>query len=203
MTQNSKERALSRLKLLFIATIFFGPLVVAATLYYGFPEWIPAERTEQGHLVNPAQRAPALDLRTAAGTVVDAPIFGNDRWTFLYFATGPCEKTCHQRLYDTRQVRTALGGDANRVQRVYIASDSDYLPDAQFVKDRHVDLKLYTITGDKLQQFLDKTVQGAGANGDVYVLDPLGNWVLYYQPQDAARGLLDDMKHLLKLSHVG
>lgn len=203
MNQKRKERNLSRLKLLFVAAIFFGPLVIAAVLYYGFPEWIPAARTEHGHLLSPAQRAPSLTLRTPAGDTVDAPIFSDDRWTVLYFATSPCEKVCLKRLYDTRQVHTALGRHAPRVQRVYIASDPRYLPDTEFVKKQHTDLKLYVVEGTQLRDFLNQTVKDAGANGDVYLFDPLGNWVLYYLPKDPAKGLLEDIKHLLKLSSIG
>lgn len=203
MTQSSKELTISRLKLLLIAAIFFGPLIFAAVLYYGFPELIPAGRTEHGHLVNPARPLPTLSLYTADGQPADATIFEGDRWTILYFANRPCEKACRKRLYDTRQVRTALGREAPRVQRVYVASDSRYLPDAALVEKQHPDLKLYTTDQPGLRDWLNQTVEHAGANADVYVIDPLGNWVLYYQPKDPAKGLLKDLKHLLKLSHIG
>jgi hypothetical protein len=37
----------------------------------------------------------------------------------------------------------------------------------------------------------------------IYVVDPLGNLVLSYAPQADRRGVLKDLRQLLKLSHIG
>jgi hypothetical protein len=37
----------------------------------------------------------------------------------------------------------------------------------------------------------------------VYLLDPLGNWLMYYRAEDPPRGILKDLKKLLRLSHIG
>ncbi|HEY6599214.1 MAG TPA: hypothetical protein VIZ30_07875, partial [Pseudomonadales bacterium] len=37
----------------------------------------------------------------------------------------------------------------------------------------------------------------------VYIADPLGNVVLRYEFRDAGKPVLDDLKKLLKVSHIG
>jgi hypothetical protein len=37
----------------------------------------------------------------------------------------------------------------------------------------------------------------------LFVIDPLGNIVLRYDVRNNPRGLLDDLKKMLKLSHIG
>jgi hypothetical protein len=41
------------------------------------------------------------------------------------------------------------------------------------------------------------------ADGMVFLLDPLGNLVLWYQDGFDPYGLLKDLKHLLKASQIG
>ncbi len=36
-----------------------------------------------------------------------------------------------------------------------------------------------------------------------YIVDPLGNLMMSYAPGSASKGMLEDMKKLLKLSHIG
>jgi hypothetical protein len=37
----------------------------------------------------------------------------------------------------------------------------------------------------------------------IYLVDPLGNLMLSYAPDANPKGMLDDLKRLLRLSHVG
>lgn len=200
---SEKQRRRSRLKFLFIASIFFGPLIAAWVIYFIFPQAATDPNGNNGQLINPAKPLPELQLVTPAGEPKDQRVFEDRRWTFLYFATEACGEVCEKRLYDTRQVRTSLHKRAPRVQRIYIASDARFLPDAEFAKAQHPDLELYVIEDDVLRNFLDQSVDEAGTNGVMYLLDPLGNWVLYYRPKDPAKGMLEDLKRLLKLSQIG
>jgi hypothetical protein len=47
------------------------------------------------------------------------------------------------------------------------------------------------------------TANGAPVPDRVYVVDPLGNLFMFYEPDAPPKGLLEDMKRLLKLSHIG
>jgi hypothetical protein len=40
-------------------------------------------------------------------------------------------------------------------------------------------------------------------SGRIYLVDPLGNLMMSYGSRSEAKGILSDLKKLLKLSHIG
>jgi hypothetical protein len=144
-----------------------------------------------GHSVTPA--------RAKAGAVVL-----KNKWTLLYWGAGDCTARCRTNLYNTRQVRTALNRDMDRVQRVFIADGE--CCDWQYLDAQHPDLLTVRDTPAAAPVFaLLPAVNGIDpATADrVYLIDPLGNLMMSYAPNAKAKGMLEDLKRLLGLSHVG
>jgi hypothetical protein len=115
---------------------------------------------------------------------------------------GRCDEECHRHLYDTRQVRLALDRDMNRVQRVFIA-DADCC-DLKELQAAHPDL--IAIRASAADQPLRTLLQsGAGTVNTpcIYLIDPLGNLMMSYAADAKPKGMLEDMKRLLRLSSVG
>lgn len=194
-----------RRKLLLLAALFLGPLAVAYGLYF-LSDWRPAGTVNKGHLVNPARPLPKLALRTPDGAPVASDALRKS-WTLLYVGSSNCAEACRKALYNARQVHTALGKEAHRVQGVYVATDDAALGALQsFLDAEHRGMKLWT-TGlaarIELMVFLGGAGMDPAAPGNIYVVDPLGNWVLYYLPDDAPKGMLKDLKKLLRVSRIG
>ena len=186
-----------------LALIFFAPLGLAFYLYYGPGTWHPGGHVNAGELIQPARPLPLVALpRWGSGTT--DPNFLKHKWTFLYVWTGPCADHCRSRLYDTRQVRLALDRDMDRVQRVFIADPG--CCDAQFMREQHPDL--ITIRATAAAAPLVALLPGQDASSDaqaprVYLIDPLGNLMMSYPADAKAKGMLEDMKRLLRLSSIG
>jgi hypothetical protein len=191
--QDHRQRRL----LIGVALIFFAPLGLAFYLYYGHGTWHPGARVNAGDLIQPALPLPSLALPRLDSGATD-PNFLKGKWTFLHVVSGPCAEACRRRLYDTRQVRLALDRDMNRVQRVFIA-DSDCC-DAQFLHQQHPDLM--TIRADAAAAPLLALLPGRDAPR-VYLIDPLGNLMMSYAANAKPKGMLEDMKRLLRLSSIG
>jgi hypothetical protein len=189
--------------LIAIALLFFAPLGLAFYLYYGPGTWHPGGHVNAGELIQPARPLPLVALPLWGSGTTD-PNFLKHKWTFLYVLTGPCADHCRSRLYDTRQVRLALDRDMDRVQRVLIADPE--CCDAQFVREQHPDL--ITIRAGAADAPLLALLPGRDAPGDahaprVYLVDPLGNLMMSYPADAKAKGMLEDMKRLLRLSSIG
>jgi hypothetical protein len=231
MSQGSTQDRRQRRLLIGIALMFFAPLGLAFYLYYG--HWHPGGRVNAGELIEPARPLPALSLPLLGSGTTDKlqdtePNFLKGKWTFLYVGSGPCAEECRSRLYDTRQVRLALDRDMNRVQRVFIA-DADCC-DAQFLHAQHPDLiairagaaaapllallpgRDSLTTEHGLTAARDLTATGgstppstpsAASASAVYLIDPLGNLMMFYAADAKAKGMLNDMKRLLRLSSIG
>jgi hypothetical protein len=216
-----RARTRQRRVLIGLALLFFAPLGLAFYLYYGHGAWHPGGRVNAGELVSPARPLPALALPLwssddAVATGHTDPNFLKGRWTFLYVGSGRCEAACQSRLYDTRQVRIALDRDMKRVQRVFIADAG--CCDAQYLREQHPDIVAVRAGAEAAPLLaLLAANEGLGSNGRgrqrpgrppfaesrVYLVDPLGNLMMSYPPETKAKGMLEDMKRLLRLSSIG
>jgi hypothetical protein len=214
-----------RLTLIGLALLFIAPLGFAFYAYYGL-HWHPGRRVNHGELIDPPQPIPALSLPRVVGAAGGAGAGGvpgaagadlfKGKWTLLYRGPGLCTATCRTELYDTRQVRAALRQN-DRVQRVFVAEGD--CCDLEFLRAQHPDLITVRATPEAapLLALLERGSgddAGAGRPGvanaghpgaadRIYLVDPLGNLMMWYPPGAPPKGMLEDLKRLLGLSHVG
>jgi len=210
MTELSAHDRRQRRTLIGVALMFFAPLALAFYLYYG-KDWHPGGRVNAGELIVPARPLPelALPLATVAGggpgATEDAqtnPRFLRGKWTFLYVQKGRCDDECGKHLYDTRQVRLALDREMPRVQRVFIGAGD--CCDFQELKQAHPDLIVIRESpADAALLALLPMREGARNSHRVYLIDPLGNAMMFYAADARPKGMLEDMKRLLRLSSIG
>jgi len=209
--RSAHERRQRRV-LIGVALMFFAPLALSFYLYYG-KYWHPGGRVNAGELIEPARPLPALALPLASPQAPPAPRaeanadqtnpqFLKGKWTLLYVQQGRCDDECRRHLYDTRQVRLALDREMNRVQRVFIG-DGDCC-DLKELLAAHPDLiAVRASPADEALLGLLPTRPGAVNSHRVYVIDPLGNAMMFYEADARPKGMLEDMKRLLRLSSIG
>jgi cytochrome oxidase Cu insertion factor (SCO1/SenC/PrrC family) len=196
-----------RRALIGLALLFFAPLGLAFFLYYG-AAWRPGGHVNHGELIDPPRPLPAVALPRVdpdgAPGRLTAPDFLTHKWTLLYWGAGACSERCKTDLYNTRQVRIALDRDMDRVQRVFVAQGE--CCDFEFLRAQHPDLITVRATPEAASILallrLSPGDQPATANR-VYLIDPLGNVMMFYAPDARPKGMLEDLKRLLGLSHVG
>ena len=206
VTQAGHHRSM----LIGLALLFFAPLALAFLLYYGL-HWRPGGQLNHGDLVQPPLPLPDLALHRVEAAAPDAvpgaadaltaPDFLKGKWTLLYFGPGSCPAACRADLYDTRQVRTALGKDESRVQRVFLAEGA--CCDLTLLRTLHPDLVTVRVTDEAAPLVTLLRQARPGARDRIYVIDPLGNLMMSYAADAPAKGMLEDLKRLLGLSHVG
>ena len=185
---------------LLLATLFFAPLLLAIVFYFFAPAWQPTHKTNYGQLINPARPLPALQLLDHEGKPQDREAL-RGRWSFVYVAGAGCETACLQKLYQIRQIRLLLNEKRLRVQRVYLAPDMAGLKAGEAaLRKEHPDLVFLAASGqgDDLARFLEAKDPQA-----LYLIDPLGNWLMVYPANAESPGILKDIKKLLRLSQIG
>jgi len=202
--------------LIVLMFLFFAPVVVAFILYYGIG-WSPGGRVNHGELVEPPVPLPEVALPEAGSSAAapaavstaakespaeEPPTFLKGKWTLLYLGAGECSAGCRTDLYNTRQVRAALGADRERVQRVFLAEGA--CCDLGWLHAQQPDL--ITVQASAAATPLTTILEHAGrtpAADRVYLIDPLGNLMMFYAVDARPKGMLEDLKKLLRLSHVG
>jgi cytochrome oxidase Cu insertion factor (SCO1/SenC/PrrC family) len=186
-----------------VALLFFAPLALAFYLYYAHGAWRPIGRVNAGELIEPPRPLPPLALPLAASGLTQ-PAFLRHKWTLVIWADGSCDDRCRETLHETRQVRLALDRDMDRVQRVFMAGGE--CCDLGFLDAQHPDLITIRVTAAAapwMQLFPRLADHGSGPTARVYVIDPLGNLMMSYAPGATPKGMLEDLKRLLRLSHIG
>ena len=193
----------SRLKMIAVMLVFILPLAIATFAYHN-ADWLAPSSFSHGTLLQPIRTLPdafMLDVYNESLKPETAPgreLFAR-RWTLLKLDNGLCDLSCEADLFKMRQLRLSLGRDMQRLNLMYL---SDTAPVAAHLPDlfsRHPRL-LVSSWHDSPQTY--RRLFGDAA-ASVYLLDPLGNIVLYYTDQASSKDMLKDLKRLLKVSKIG
>lgn len=189
-----------RMALLLFA-IGFGPMIFATVMYY--TGWMnPTDLSNHGELIQPAASLAELRLQGADGTPLSdrfGPQLEDPEWMLMVVAKD-CGSECEDLLYLTRQVNIALGKNADRVNRAaWLGSLSDDLKgrwDSEYPGMEQ--LSLVTDAEPTWPDGVDPSKLPR-----ILVVDPFGNIVMHFGSEHTGKQMLNDLKHLLKLSQIG
>ena len=184
-----------------LVVIFVLPYVAAMTYYLAGDQLPGVSTSNRGELVTPVRPLGTLQFDTLAGDAVSIEDYSG-KWVVLSVSGNVCEENCKHNLYSMRQTRKALANDRARVQRVMLfpgAADSlgPLLTEYEGTDIWHGPEG----STEQLTRILDP--QGQGAQGWLYIVDPLGNLMMRYQPMTDPMDLLKDLQRLMKFSKAG
>jgi hypothetical protein len=101
-------------------------------------------------------------------------------------------------------VRAASGADRERVQRVFLArARAATRVAARAAAGSHHGAGEPPAAAPLTRGILEHAGRGPAAADRVYLIDPLGNLMMSYAADARPKGMLEDLKKLLRLSHVG
>lgn len=181
----SELRARNLRMLAMLASLFLLPLAAAFWVYYG-TDWRPVRTVNHGELIAPARPLPE-------------GIFQR-KWSLVYIADGQCDEACRKALYVMRQARLSLNNEMTRVDRVFLATSNCCARD--FFAHEHPGLRVLEAGGDSPTGLLNEFPANERASS-LFIVDPLGNLMMRYDVRQDPKGLLQDLKKLLSLSHIG
>lgn len=201
-TSPETERAAvtrGRRTLVGIAALFFVPLALSFWLYYS-GGWRPSGSTNHGELITPARPLPEVAFTLPDGTTSARADLLRGKWTLLYLGGGGCTEDCRKALWTMRQTRQLLAEEIDRVQRVFIVRSDCCNMD--FLGKEHPGLEVVKADDPSTRDFF-ALFPATDPTHSIYVVDPLGNLMMRFDARENPKGLLSDMKKLLKLSHIG
>lgn len=181
-----------RAKLLLLAAFFLMP-IAASVLAYVFLR--PAPTANFGELLLPPATVTAGEFaRADGGAFRFADLAG--KWILVTSDSGACPEACRAKLVTVRQVRLALGRDAQRVERVFVVDDLAR-PAADVIAEHPGTVVALTPRGAILPP------GAANDRAHVYLVDPRGNVMMRWPATVEGRKMLSDLKRLLKASQIG
>jgi len=182
-----------RLQLALMSLVFFGPLILAAWLYFSGSGLTPEGRTNHGALLEPIV---SIGDALPGSTIIE---HGEGRWLLVYANEGACGEECEFALYTLRQSRLMLGKEMDRLERIFLHGDT--APDTVLLAEQHAGL--ISIRDDDLSTLLQKRKPAELSAGGFFLVDPLGNLVMYFHPDIDPSDMVEDIKRLLKHSRIG
>ncbi len=194
-----------RVQLVLLALLFMAPVVAAwvAWLYVG--EHGVGATSNAGTLVTPARALPddLPLLELDGGPLRERALRG--RWTYVLFGQGAdCDAACDAWLFKTRQLRVSINKDFPRVQRLLILGERPPAEVLRAMQQEHPDLLFAVADGPGLVAVRQTFAVAAPPDGSqVFLVDPLGNVMMTYDAGVGFKGMLKDLRKLLKVSQIG
>ena len=181
-----------------LLVIFFTPLLLAH-LYYSYKTTHhPAETKNHGILIEPVINISKLILYDHQNQKVN---FQN-KWSMIYVLPTDCQHNCKRKIYDMHQIHKALGDKSKRVKRMVISyTQQTIMQDIQRAYPNTATITMTKKQNTQSYNFIRKTL--ALQPGYIYLVDPRGNLMMRYLPQSDAKGILKDIKQLLRVSQIG
>jgi len=198
---------------LLIVALFLLPMAAAWIAFKYFPDQMRAlGTTNYGSFIQPPRPVPLEGLVRLDGT---PPADGllQDRWTYLYLDGSACGERCRAHLYETRQVRLTQGKEIHRLQRIMVLTDDAEIEALRpYLEKEHPQLTVLRGDGAALRRLAEALAideRDPRAAQRIYVIDPLGRAMMYYEPVasadevvEKAGGMRKDMAKLLHNSRT-
>ena len=188
-----KMQLTPRSKLLVVFGVFAVPVVAAYLAYFGLR---PAGHSNYGDLLK------ATPLQHTVGVSLEGNPFNLEtlrgKWVMVHVGAARCDADCVQQLYLMRQIRITQGKEQSRIERLWVVTDNG-VPDATLLQE-YPGLQVWHPAESA---FIEQFPAPQSRADHIYLVDPLGNLMLRFPVQPDAKGMMKDLKLLLKASQVG
>ena len=193
---DEKRTRAGRWKMLAVLLVCASPVIASYFTYYVIR---PEGRRNHGELINLQRNLPSLEVSKLSGEKVSLTSL-KGQWLLISVADAACDEACQKHLYFQRQLRESLGKEKDRIDWVWLATG-----------DAPVDDKLMPALSQATvlrvnQQSIAEWLQPAAGlqlSEHLYVIDPMGNWMMRFPPGidlAAAAKAKKDLDRLLRAS---
>ena len=194
---DAAERSRSgRIKMFLVLLVCAAPVIASYFTYYVIR---PEGRRNFGELVTKQPMLPAVQAQTLDGKPVSLQSL-QGQWLLLSVAPAACDAVCQNNLYLQRQLRESLGREKERLDWVWLVTDDAQPPEA--MRPALEQATVLRVPQAVVAQWLAPAA-GRQLGEHLYVVDPLGHWMLRFPAQlsrsDAAKAR-KDLERLLRAS---
>lgn len=197
LDQSSASSAAStragRWKMLALLLVSAAPVIASYFTYYVIR---PEGRRNYGELIDPQRPLPALTGTNAKGEVLPLTRL-KDQWLLISVADSACPEACQQHLYLQRQLRETLGKEKDRLDWVWLRTGDAAL--SAPLRQATEAAQVLHVDAQQLASWLEPA-PGRRLEDHLYLVDPLGNWMMRFpadlDPKQAKR----DLDRLLRAS---
>ncbi len=188
-----------RLMMLAILVACALPVIASYFTYYVIR---PGGRTNYATLIEPQRPLPALSTVPAEdmnGHSVPLTTL-KGQWLMIVVAPASCGKTCEGNLFLQRQLREMMGPERDRIQKVWLVdSPEPVAPTLAAALAAKPAVATYRVDRAALERWLEPEAHHA-LEEHLYIVDPLGNWMMRTPANPDPVRLKKDVDKLLRAS---
>lgn len=192
--QLQQRTRVGRIKMLLVLLVCAAPVIASYFTYYVLR---PEGRTNYGELVDPQRPLPDdMRLSDLDGQAV-APRSLHGQWLFIVVAGGACDAACEEHLLIQRQLRETLGRDRDRMDKLWLIPDQATVRPE--VREAIADAMPLRVDALALAAWLQPAA-GQAIEDHLYVVDPLGNWMMRFPADIDPNRAKRDLSRLMRAS---
>ena len=197
LAEAQRRTASGRLRMLLVLLVCAAPVLASYLTYFVIR---PEGRTNYSELVSPLRPVPAdLPLADLQGAAVQAETL-KGQWLLVVVSGGACDATCERHLWLQRQLRETLGREKDRLDKVWLINDAA-VPRPQTLDAVRANTQptVLRVPPAALAAWL-QPAKGQALTDHLYIVDPLGNWMMRAPPEPDPVKLKRDVEKLLRAS---
>lgn len=196
-TQGDAQRtARGRWKMLAVLAVCAAPVIASYFTYYVIR---PEGRRNFGELIDPQRPLPEVTATSLQGNPIPLRSL-KGQWLLVSVSPAACDAACERHLYLQRQLREGLGKEKERLDWVWLVSDTAPVRAALLPAIKQA--TVLRIEGAQLAQWL-APAPGRQLQDHLYLVDPMGNWMMRFPASldsAAATKVKRDLERLMRAS---
>ncbi len=192
----SQRTARGRWKMILVMLICASPVIASYFTYYVVR---PDARRSFGELVEPQRPLPDVAAANLSGQPARLRAL-KGQWLLVSVGSGNCDEACAHNLYLQHQLRESLGKERDRVDWVWLIPDGQ--PVSAKLQSLTASATVLRVPAPELQAWL-QAAPGQALADHLYVVDPMGNWMMRFPPKldlNGAAKAKRDIERLLRAS---
>lgn len=173
LADEARRTRAGRWKLIALMLVSAAPVIASYFTYYVIR---PEGRRNFGELIEPQRAMPEMLTLTLDGSVGKLDEL-KGQWLLVSVGSGKCNEACVQQLYFQRQLREGLGKDKERLDRVWLVSDTEPIDAALLPGLKEAAVR--RVPAEEVARWLAPAA-GHDIADHLYVVDPLGHWMMRF-----------------------
>jgi hypothetical protein len=195
LSESTRTRG-GRMYMMLVLLACAAPVLLSYLTYYVIR---PEGRAHHGELIEPQRNLPEWNAKNLEDKEVPlASLKG--QWLLVTVGGGTCNEKCERVLFVQRQLHKLLNKESDRLDRVWLINDQT-APQKKLLESIE-GATVLRVPADQLAQWL-APANGHALEEHLYLVDPLGHWMMRFAYPDDAKTVVDmkrDLERLMRAS---
>ena len=193
---DERRTRVGRWKLLLVLLVCASPVIASYLTYFVIR---PEGRTNYATLIDPSRTMPAWVLKTLDGQPLEMNALRR-QWLLVVVGPSTCDAACEALLFMQRQLREMTGRERERIDKLWLVTDEGPV-DAKLQQALQSTPAMHIARADRaaVAAWLEPAA-GSTLESHLYIVDPMGQWMMRAPAQPDPAKLKKDIDRLLRAS---